>query len=172
MSTDVIARLSARSTPLDVNLCATNPDLIVSHLQARCDESNLKDHVFKLGELRASRNSEIVLSNEAKRKKHLLSNQIGRLISGRGSDITHTDTITDTNADNTVKENRCGDLKEEVEGLNTFIHETDKTIDILNEEIKQRFMLLPNLLHDRSVQSMYSVHYKRRISHLPLQCLH
>jgi hypothetical protein len=73
-----------------------------------------------------------------------LSNQIGRLMAKEGD-------IDTPSAGNSS----YGELKDEVEGLNVFIHESDKKIDELNEEIKRNFMLLPNLLHDRSVHIVF-----------------
>lgn len=133
------SRISAKNVSLDLNLCASNPDLIISHLEARCDESHLSENVKKVALLRASRNSEIVVSNEAKHKKHVLSDQVARLMAGMG------DTEDSTTA--------CRELKEQVEGLNDLIHESDRTIEVLNEEIKKNFMTLPNLLNDGSVNS-------------------
>jgi seryl-tRNA synthetase len=133
-------RISSRNIPLDLNLCSSNPQLIFSHLQSRCDETNLKDDVLKLAELRTLRNGEIVASNEAKRKKHVLSDQIGRLLA-----INSSKAATGTE---TEEEIRCKALKSEVEELNRFIHLSGKTLETLNEEIKRHFMLIPNLLND------------------------
>jgi seryl-tRNA synthetase len=145
----VSARVSARDTPLELQLCSSQPQLILSHLQSRGDDSNLHENVLKLAELRVQRNSHVVESNEAKHKKRVLSAQIGKLMAQQTSGQEAGAEAGAEGGDGGEAGSRCRDLKAEVEGINEFIHETDQTIENINTEIKQNFMLLPNLLHDR-----------------------
>ena len=141
----VSARVSARDTPLELQLCSSQPQLILSHLQSRGDDSNLHENVLKLAELRVQRNSHVVESNDAKHKKRVLSAQIGKLMAQQ----TSGQEAGAEGGDGGEAGSRCRGLKAEVERINEFIHETDQTIEKINTEIKQNFMLLPNLLHDR-----------------------
>ena len=132
------SRISAQGVSLDVNLCAMNPELVLSHLNARGEATSLRENVTKLAELRTSRNNEIAIGNDARRKRHKLSDEIGSL-------MTKTSTTSDDDSSTSI----CKYLVKQAEQLQEVIHASNAKVKSLNEAIQKNFNVIPNLLHDR-----------------------
>lgn len=129
----LLERLRSDGASLDTNLLATNPDLVISHLQSRRSNPGLLDDVAKIAALRTRRNLSIVKGDAAKGIRKNLSQQIGQLMKeGKTAEVM--------------------ELKKKVEEASETSAATDADLEIIDAEINTLFSVLPNLLDDRSAR--------------------
>ena len=117
---------------LDTNLIATNPDLVISHLNARKSYGPIIEEINKIKNLRADRSACIVEGDAAKNLRKVLSKEIGTLMK-----------------DNKIEEVNAIKLK--VEEANKVSALCDEKLAAIDIEIDKIFSLVPNLLDDRYV---------------------
>jgi seryl-tRNA synthetase len=123
------ARLPANSASLDTNLLATNPELVISHLQSRKSNSGLLNDVSTIATLRGERNALIVTGDAAKSVRKNLSQQIGQLMkAGKSEEVV--------------------ELKKQVETASEASAAADIELDVIDAKINKLFSVLPNLLDD------------------------
>merc|ERR1711871_816374 len=70
----------ANGKSLDINLIATEPDLVFEHLKARRASDDVLGQIKRIGELRVQRSVEIQKGDKAKSERKTLSQQIGKLM--------------------------------------------------------------------------------------------
>lgn len=126
----VNGRIPTNGVSLDVNLIASNQDLVMSHLTARRGSPQLMDDLKRMGELRSMRNALIVEGDTAKNLRKTLSAQIGQLMKEG-------------------KESEVAALKAQVEDANNRSAAAGEKQEKIDEEINRLFTLIPNLLDDR-----------------------
>jgi seryl-tRNA synthetase len=123
------ARLPANSASLDTNLLATNPELVISHLQSRKSNSGLLKDVSTIATLRGERNALIFTGDAAKSVRKNLSQQIGQLMKeGKSEEVV--------------------ELKKQVETASETSAAADVELEVIDAKINKLFSVLPNLLDD------------------------
>lgn len=128
-------RPTSNGVSLDVNLIASDPDLVMKHLLARRSNSQLENDLKRISDLRSKRNALIIEGDAAKGKRKTLSAQIGQLMKEK-------------------REAEVTELKALVEEANAIADGADaKRLD-LEAEIDSLFSLIPNLLDDRYVRKI------------------
>lgn len=115
---------------LDTNLIATNPDLVISHLNARKSYGPIIEEINKIKKLRVDRTTCIMEGDSAKNLRKVLSKEIGSLMKANK--------IDEVNA-----------IKLKVEEANKVSADCDEKLAAIDIEIDKIFSLVPNLLDDR-----------------------
>lgn len=124
------SRPGANNLSLDVNLVATQPDLVISHLEARKSSKNLIDDVWKIQALRAERSALIVEGDRAKNTRKTLSQQIGMLMKEK-------------------RDEEIAQLKLKVEEASALSEAADNKLNEIDNSMNKLFAVFPNLLDDR-----------------------
>ena len=123
------ARGLADGKSLDVNLMATEPDLVKSHLTARRASEAMFDDVARIGKLREERSAEIQKGDKAKSDRKTLSQQIGKLMKEG-------------------KQNEVEAIKEQVAEASAISSACDEALGKIDTEIDSILACIPNLLDD------------------------
>ena len=123
-------RAASNDKSLDVNLIASDPDLVMQHLKARRASDSVMNDLRAIGDLRIRRNSLIFESDKAKSQRKTLSAQIGQLMKEK-------------------KEEEVAALKREVEDASAIAGKADEELKDIDAEINKKLFFIPNLLDDR-----------------------
>lgn len=123
-------RIASTGISLDVNLLASNPELVITHLKARRADAKILNDVQTIITLRAERNALIVQGDTAKASRNTLSQQIGMMMKQKQLD-------------------QVNELKRQVEAASKVSAESDEKIAFLDQQINTLFSVIPNLLDDR-----------------------
>lgn len=138
-TTSSSVRISSNGESLDVNLIASNPDMIASHLKSRKSVA-LLDDLSTIGSLRTARNALIYESDQAKNTRKLISAQIGQIMRERKGKAGADADAVDTEIKN---------LKEKVEDANRISDDADVKLKEIDASIDKLFSIFPNLLDDK-----------------------
>jgi hypothetical protein len=124
------ARHPANGLSLDSALAADRPDLLISHLHSRKSDSLVKNKVLAIKQLRAERVQLIGKGDLARNTRKLLSKEIGTLMKSG-------------------KTTEAADLKRKVEQASDESHAFDEKLAVVDNQLNQIVLDLPNLLDDR-----------------------
>jgi seryl-tRNA synthetase len=124
------SRTAANGKSLDVNLMATEPELVTSHLKARRAAEGIFDDVARIATLREQRSTEIQKGDKAKSDRKTLSQEIGKM----------------------MKEGKSPEEVDVVKGLvaaaSSISAECDLNLGKIDTEIDSILACIPNLLDD------------------------
>jgi seryl-tRNA synthetase len=128
-SSSLAGRVSSGGASLDVNLIASNTELVNSHLRSRKTDTKLVEDVDRIVSLRVERNKLIVEGDAAKSQRNSLSQQIGMLMKQKQLDQVDA-------------------LKRQVEDASRIFADADEKLAAVDADIDRLFSVIPNLLDD------------------------